>query len=151
MGSTARNLKYHTGMATGVVLDMEAAFQELFNVVMLDAADVGAGGTTAPVGFDITDWKGSSIAEAIVLLFGVFDDSDLQGAASNATLDTATAGSILSGAGTAALVVKTDATGSFRCTLTNAADEEVFLGTGRDSYGDRLIDHRSRDSVEFSA
>ena len=152
MGAEARHLKAHTGMASGLVLDMEGAFQELLNVEMVDAADVGGGGTTVIVGFNVTDWRGNAIAEEVVLLFGAFDDEDLQTAAVNATLDdTGTVGSILSGDGTAALVVKTDATGQFRCTLTDLVDETVWLSAGKDAYGGRLIDHRSKDSVAFAA
>jgi hypothetical protein len=151
MGATARHLKAHTGMASGVVTDMEDAFEELFNIEMLDAPDVGGGGTTSAMGFNVLDWRGNAIAEAVAVKLGVFDDEDLQTAAVNATIDTATAGSILSGAASNALVVKTDATGQFRATLTDAADEEVWMSTGRDDYGDRLIDHRAKDSVEFTA
>ncbi len=144
-------MELHTGMQSGVVLDMEAAFQELYNVEMIDAPDVPGGGTTSAMGFNITDWRGNPVTEALVVKLGAFDDADLQTAAVNATINTATAGSILSGAGTNALVVKTSATGQFRATLTDAADEVVYLSTGRDAYGDRLIDHRARDTVEFSA
>lgn len=121
-------------------------------IVELDeTADVSGGGTTAVVGLQLKDAAGRNVERAVKLTFGVYDDADADGAASNATLATATAGSIVSGGGTAELVILTSATGKFTCTLTDASDETVYLAAGLATPGGALADCMDRESVAFSA
>ena len=89
------------------------------SVDLIDAADVGGGGTTQTVGFQLRDTDGNPLAQETILQFAVFDDANVSSPAANATLGTPSAGVIAHGAGSAALVVKTNAAGLFTCTLTN--------------------------------
>ena len=116
---------------------------------MDDAPDVTGGGTTVAVGFQLKDGN-QNAAVARLVEFAVFDDVDLGTPATNATLDTPTAGTIVSGAGSAALKVKTDASGKFTCTLTNNVDEQVSLSTSP-TFGSPILDCIEIDSVTFSA
>lgn len=155
MGSVLRSLRLHGGLPVGTALDLEGAVQELRNVKMDDNADVGGGGTTGPVGFQVTDFAGDDLAEKVILELGVYDEASGDAtkpgaAAAAATLNTATSGLILDGAGSAAIVVETDATGRFDCTLTDAVDETVILAC-RSARGSSVLDCRELDSVTFSA
>lgn len=116
-----------------------------------DTPDVTGGGTTATTGFQLRDNGGNPIAKAMKVGFGVYDDVNGVTPGANATLDTATAGSILSGAGTAELEVLTDATGKFTCTLTDAADETVQLIGAPAANGGPAVDATDREAVTFSA
>lgn len=150
MGSVVRSLRLHGGLPVGTALTLQNAFKEILNVKMADNPDVGGGGTTGSVEFQITDFAGDNIDGEKILELAVFDDIGLATPAANATLDTAANGTILGGAGTAALKVQTDATGKFKCTLTDLIDETVYLGCSP-SFGSPLIDCREIDSVTFSA
>ncbi len=119
-------------------------------VKMDDAPDVTGGGTTTSVGFQLRDAASRNLALQTVLEFGVFDDAVLATPAAAATLDTAAQGTIVGGAGTAALKVQTDANGRFSCTLTDAADETVWLGCSP-SFGSPIVDCKDIDAVTFSA
>ena len=155
MGTVLRSLRLHGGLPFNTAISVETAVQELRNVLMDDNADVGAGGTTGSVGFQVTDFAGDPLAEKVILELGVYDeavgDATKPGAAAGtATLGTAASGLILDGAGTAAIVVETDATGRFDCTLTDAVDETVILACSP-ARGSCVIDCRQLDSVTFSA
>ncbi len=130
---------------------LDQALDEFVNVSMDDAADVGSGGTTRLVGFQLRNVKGDKLALSIVLEFAAFDEAGLVTPAVNATLDdVGTVGTILSGDGTAALKVRTDAKGKFTCTLTDLTDEQISLGSSP-SFGSSLLDCREIDQVTFSA
>ena len=118
--------------------------------VSVDSADVTASGgaTTATVGFKLSV-GGAAVTEDAVIEFAVFDEEELVTPNGNATLDTATVGTILDGAGTNALKVKTDS-GQFKCTLTNLVDETVYLGCSM-SFGSPILDCREVIKVTFSA
>lgn len=115
-----------------------------------ETPDVTGGGTTATVGFQATKSDGTAIDSEVILEFAVFEEAELATPSANATLDVATKGTILAGSGGNALKVKTDTTGKFTCTMTNAIDETVFLGCVP-SFGSPAIDCRDTDSVAFSA
>jgi len=143
-----------TGEIADLRSDTESAFErvaaDLLLVKMNDAADVTGGGTTRIVGFQVTDVSGTPVTESVLLQFASFDDSDLSMPSTNATLDTASQGTIIAGGGTAALLVKTSPTGLFECVLTDLADETVYLACDR-SFGSPFISCRETDSVSFSA
>jgi len=140
-------------LSTGEVADLRGdvarAFdrlqQDLSIVAMLDAPNVGGGGTTVTVGFQILGVTTPMLAE-----FAVFDDANYSIPATNATLNTAAVGTIVAGAGGPALKVLTDASGAFRVTLTDLADETVFLACFETPGGPVLVGSKT-DSVTFSA
>ena len=121
-----------------------------YRAVMLGAGDVGSGGTTQEVGFQIKDTDGNNVALEVVLEFAAFDDVDLSVPAVSATLGTVIDGTIIAGEPSAALKVKTDATGLFKCTLTDIVDETVTLGCSM-TFGSIVVDCQDTDSVTFSA
>jgi hypothetical protein len=96
--------------------------------IVITAADAPGGATTSLFTAAIKDLSGDAIEKTGVFLI-VASDTQYAGskdANANVTFGTATAGSILaSGSGYA--IVKTDATGSFACTATNAVDETVYF------------------------
>jgi len=114
-------------------------------------ADPAADATTsAGEGFDLKTEAGAAANVAPQMYLGAFDDATCQTPAVNATLDTASTGTIDSGAGTNLLKVTPDATGEFACTLTDAEDEVVYLkawpvGT------DYIVDSNDITSAEFTA
>lgn len=120
-------------------------------VAVDDTPDVTGGGTTAVTGFQLVDQAGNNVERAVKVGFGVYDDANGVTPGVNATLDTATAGSIVAGAGTAELEVITDATGKFTCTLTDAVDELVYLMGTQPAVGAPPLDNTDRESVTFSA
>ena len=121
-------------------------------IVALDVVpNVGAGGTTVPCGFQLKDGAGRNIERAVRVAFGVYDDANAVTPGAAATLATATAGTILSGSGTAELQVLTSATGKFTCTLTDATDEEVFLAAGPAAVGGIPVECSAREATTFSA
>lgn len=119
-------------------------------VLMDDAPDVSGGGTTGTVGFTVQLEGGTPISSPVVLEFAAFDDAEFATPAGAATLDSETAGTILTGAASAALLVATDAAGRFTCILTNPADTTVYLAC-RQAFGSAPINAESSDSVTFSA
>lgn len=114
-------------------------------------ADVGGGGTTAVTGFQLKDQTGANVAAAVIVGFGAYADTNGAATSTGGALDTATAGTVVSGGGTAELVVLTSATGKFTATLTDALDEEVFLIPSQAIIGGVPVDATDRESVTFSA
>lgn len=118
---------------------------------MKDIADPAGGATTsAGEGFDLKTEAGAAANVAPQMYLGAFDDATCQTPATNATLDTASTGTIVSGGGTNLLKVTPDATGEFACTLTDAEDEVVYLkawpvGT------DYVVDSSDSTTTEFTA
>ena len=150
MGDIARSLQLHGGLPGGVALTMKNAFSEIMNVKMDDAQDVSGGGTTRAVGFQVTDFSGANLSTQVKLELAASDDVGLTQPATNATLNTATQGTILDGAASNTLIVQTSTSGRFTCTLTDFSDETVFLSC-KSVHGTPLIDCREFDSVTFSA
>lgn len=126
---------------------LDQALDEFVNVAIDGTPDV-TGGTEANVGFQLKNVKGDKLKEVAILEFAVFDDVELATPAVNATLDTASKGTIIDGAGSAALKVKTDSKGKFTCKLTNFIDEQVFVGSSP-SFGTSLLDCREVDAITF--
>jgi hypothetical protein len=121
-------------------------------IASLDAVpNVGGGGTTVACGFQLVDGAGRNIERAVRVGFGVYSDANAVTASPNATLATATAGTILSGSGTAELQVLTSATGKFTCTLTDASDETVHLACSQASKGGIPVECSAREATTFSA
>lgn len=151
MGDVAARVLQRLGLSGDAALMIEGALERIYSVEIVDSDDVGSGGTTrAGVGFQIKDYKGDVVAEEVLLAFGVYDDEELVTTATTAVLNTASAGTILSGAASASLVVKTNAVGLFTCTLTDTADETVYMGCGPVA-GSPIVDCRDTDAVTFSA
>jgi len=117
---------------------------------LIDAPNVGTGGTTVTVGFRLVNINDIPVKMQTTLEFAVFQDQWGTTPASVAILDTATNGTILAGAATAALKVLTDVSGEFTCTLTDTIDETVWLGCSQ-SFMSPVIICLSKDSVTFSA
>ena len=152
MGIINRRQLSGTGVSPAHVksfLDLlDQALDETINVAMDDTPDVTGGGITGNVGCQLRNVKGDKLEIEAVLEFGVFDEEEVTTPAANATLNTASKGAILSGGGGNALKVKTDATGKFTCVLTNASDEQVFVGSSP-SFGSPLLDCREVDAITF--
>lgn len=127
---------------------LDQALDEFVNVAIDGTSDVTGGGTTATVGFQLKNVKGDKLKEEAIVEFAVFDDGELATPAVNATLDTASKGTILDGGGSAALKVKTNNKGKFTCVLTNFIDEQVFVGSSP-SFGTSLLDCREIDAITF--
>lgn len=121
-------------------------------VADIDAtADPAGGVDTALVGFQMKNKSGVSIAKACVMVFGVYDDTNGITAAAAAVLTAVgLVGTILSGVGTAELIVVTDANGKFTCTLSDANHETVYLKCGLRT-GSVAADVSDVDSVTFTA
>lgn len=136
--------------ATAALADTAVLIDAAIVVAIDDADDVAGGGTTQTVGLQLKDQDGNDLEEVHVLKFGVYDDADGITEGTSATLNTASAGSILAGAGGAVLTVKTSSTGKFTCTLTDASDEAVYLMASA-AIRSPILDCRDSDSVTFSA
>ena len=127
--------------------------------VVITFPDATGGGTTSAGTVQVNDVNGAAVARAVVLRLDV-SDTQFAGPgdpAGTAAMDTATTGSILAGAASASLVIKTDATGAFAATLTNAVDEEVHISArtadgGVDALGAGILVRAVvPDSVTYSA
>lgn len=119
---------------------------------MKDPGDPGASVTTmAGVGFDIEDLYGAAFSTTDKMYLGVFDDADCTTPSADATLDTATTGTIESGAGTNVIKV-TPAGGVFACSvdIPGAANQVVYLKAWAESGTTRAMGTNGTDSVTFS-
>lgn len=119
-------------------------------VLMDETDDVTGGGTTQTVGFQLVDAQGAPVNASLLLEMAVFDDSDLASPSVNATLGSPAEGTLVGGLNTAAIKVRTDATGRFSCTLTDATDETVYVACSP-TFGGASVDCRDVDSIAFSA
>lgn len=109
--------------------EVEAIDRPPIVLEMKTPADAAAGvDTVAAEGFQLRDLSGNAAPISTMEFYlGVFDDSGFTTLATNATLDTAAAGTIVSGGGTHLLVVTPSATGEVSVTLTDTVDETVYL------------------------
>jgi len=127
-------------LSTGSVLNLGAGLaSDVLDAVI--SVDDGTGGATAvDCTVDLLDLSGAAHAAVGVVKIVASDTIYAGSKVPNAhvTFGTATKGSILaSGSGWA--VVKTDASGQFACTATNASDETVYFSvTGVDGGVDAL-------------
>lgn len=122
-------------------------------------ADVGGGGTTGPGTVQVNDRAGAAISRAVILRLAL-SDTQYAGpgdAATTATMGSATTGSILAGSGSNSLVILTSASGAFAATITDSADEVVWISCrstdgGVASAGQGcLVRDCIEDSIEFTA
>lgn len=116
----------------------------------ITAVAPGAGVNTTTTSLQLKDAAGNNLALSAIVEFAVFDDATLGIPAVNATLNNATAGTIIAGTGTNALLIQTNAAGLFTCDVTDAVDETVFLAASL-TFGSPLLDLRDTASVEFTA
>ena len=121
----------------------------VFVVKMDDVLDVDGGGTTQEVGFQVVDGSGQAVRIQTLVELAVFDDANIAVPSAAATLNTATEGTIVGGAGTAALKVVTDDLGRFACTLTNPLDTTVYLASCQ-TFGGAALDCQDVSSVTFA-
>jgi hypothetical protein len=133
-----------------VLASLEASDRAPLVVAMNDIADPAADATTsAGEGFALQSEAGAAANAAPAMYLGAFDDADCTVPAVNATLDTASSGTIVSGAGTNQLKVTPTAAGAFACTLTDAEVEVVYLKAwpADASY---VVDSSDTTSAEFT-
>jgi len=129
---------------------LEAADLPPINCVMKDPGDPAGGvDTIAGVGFDLKTQDGNDAGDDPQMYLGVFSDAECTTPSTTGTLDTATTGTIDEGAGTNVIKVTPDSTGEFACSLSDTADETVYLkawavGTGR------AMDTSGVDDVTFT-
>lgn len=125
----AQMTEQYAGSNVQVNLELEAEDYPPIVSAIKTPADPGSGvGSVAACGFDLeTLVDGTAVAYQPTMYFGAFDDEDFTIPAANATLDTAAAGTIDSGAGTNLLEVTPSVTGELSVTLTDAEDETVYL------------------------
>jgi len=114
------------------------------------ADPAGGTGTLAACGFDLETEAAVAANVAPSMYFGAFDDEECTIPAVTATLDTAATGAIDAGAGTNLLTVTPDAAGELSVTLTDSADEIVYM-KGWPVGTDYIVDSSQIDEVEFTA
>jgi hypothetical protein len=105
--------------------------------------------THAGCGTQLKDEAGNDMSVQPQMYVGAFDDAVCATLAANATLDTAAAGTIDSGAGTNLLKVTPSATGEISLTLSDTTDEVVYVkcwpvGT------DYTIDSSQKQTITFT-
>jgi len=143
-------LAYNTPPTVKVLLALDANDRSPLICDMKNPADpAGGANTLAGVGFDLETESGAAANVAPQMWMGVFDDAACTIPAVHGTLNTASAGTINSGAGTNLLKVTPSATGEFACTLTDTTDEKVYLKAWQvgTSY---IIDAGDTDDVTFT-
>ncbi len=123
----------------------------VYIVKMIKAPNVAGGGITVEVGFQLEDLRRAKLSQAELVQFAVFQDVDFKTPSLYARLGgTPTAGTIVDGADTPALLVKTDATGLFKCTLTDLVDETVHLACNS-AFGGPALSCKAPDGVHSIA
>lgn len=136
------------------IIDLIGEAEELstvagaYEIKMDKPGDVVGGGTTQSVGFQVIDAGGADVAVQALVQFAAFDDAFFAIPARTALLDTASAGTIIGGGASAAIVARSDATGKFTCTLADATDEKVYLATCA-AFGSGAMNCLDTDVVEF--
>ncbi len=131
-------------------IEYEAGDLKVYTVEWVATPDATGGATTSAIELRIVDQFGVPIDDAIELVLGAFDDAYCATVAANATMDTATKGTVQSGAASNALYILTDGNGEFACTLTDATDEQVYLAGGG-ATGKGIIDGLDVGDVTYSA
>jgi hypothetical protein len=134
-----------------ILTQLEGIDREVLVCDMKNPADPAGGvGTVAGCGFDLEDQAGAAANVAPQMYFGAFEDAACTIPATTATLDTAAAGTIDAGAGTNLLTVTPSAAGALSVTLTDTADEIVYMRAWPVD-GSYLMDNSEIDQVEFTA
>jgi hypothetical protein len=131
--------------------ELEAADYSPIKAVMKTPADPGSGvATIVGVGFDLKSLDGVAVSVQPKFWIGVFADAAGETLITTADFDTATAGTFDSGENTNLAKVTPSATGEFACSLTDTADETVYIRVWPVSE-QRFIDTSGYDTVTFSA
>lgn len=142
-----------SGFASATVIirtELEANDREPLVAAMKADVDDSGAGAIAGVGFQLQSEDGTSKSLQPNMYIGLFDDAACLTPATNATLDTAAEGTIVSGGGTNLLKVTPSATGEISLTGTNAEDETVYAKAWA-ADGDYTIDSADTQAVVFSA
>jgi hypothetical protein len=130
-GRTAGELIFQQASSdddVAVIAKLEGSDRAPIVCTMKDVADPEADATTsAGEGFDLLTEAGAAANVQPAMYLGAFDDADCTVPAGNATLNTASTGTIVSGGGSNLLKVTPDAAGEFACTLTDTVVETVYL------------------------
>lgn len=142
-----------TGVAdAGIAVAVTVQRGDGVGVILTQAANanVTGGGTTGPVSVTAKTAIGGFPCASYEFVYRVTQDAVGRTNAGTATIATATVGTLLAGSGTHTLVVRGSALGVFTATLTDAADEAVYL------VGEKLATSGGNvssdiDSVTFSA
>lgn len=116
----------------------------------ITAPNAIGGATTTTLTLQLVDQYDLPIFEDLVVALGVFDEAEAATPATNASLNTASEGTILGGAGTAALKVRMSTSGKFVCIMTNLVDETVHSAIDG-SYASPIVDGRGVTATVFSA
>lgn len=101
------------------------------------------------LGFDLENPDTTAANADPQMYFGVFDDAACTTPAANATLGTATAGTIDAGDGTNLLTVTPTAAGEFACRVDDTTDETVYFRAWPVS-SNRPIDCSEIVDIEFT-
>ncbi len=117
--------------------------------------DDPAGGVDAhPITLEVRDFRGDKVGYKVRLKLKLNQDSGGEMVPlfhATATLDTATKGTILAGSGgTNSVDLETDVNGEFAATLSNSADDTVWL-VPAETDGSPVLDKTGIDSVTFTA
>ncbi len=136
-----------------------ALFIGALGIVTPSFPDATGGATTSAGTVSVVALDATAIERPVVMRLDL-SDTEFEGPgdpATNATMDTATVGSIMAGAGTNSLVIKTNGTGNFAATITNAVDETIYISArttdgGTDAVGSGIVVFLAFvDSATFSA
>jgi hypothetical protein len=154
-GRTAGELVFQSEQVTdddvSVIGQIEGSDRAPIVCVMNVVADpAGDAAESLGEGFALKTEAGGDANVAPQMYMGVFDDADCQTPAVNATLDTATAGTINSGDATNLIKCTPTAAGAFACSVLDAEDEKVYMkawpvGT------DYVVDSSDTSDVTFTA
>jgi hypothetical protein len=153
-GRSAAELVYQMGAAdddVAVIGEIDGTDRApIINVMNVVADPAGGVDESTGEGFALKTEAGGDANVAPQMYMGVFDDADCQTPAANAVLDTATSGTIDSGAGTNLIKCTPTAAGAFACSVEDAEDEKVYMkawpvGT------DYIVDSSSTSDVTFTA
>jgi hypothetical protein len=144
-------MAYANGNDVMVLAQIEGNDRAPLVCAMKKPADPAGGvGTLAACGFDLETEAAAAANVAPQMYLGVFEDAACTIPATTATLDTAATGTIDAGAGTSLLTVTPSAAGVVSVTLTDTADEVVYL-KGWPVGTDYIVDSSDVHAPEFTA
>lgn len=137
---------------TGIAIAVTIQRGDYNGVILKQAANanVTGGGTTGSVSVSAVTAIGNFPCALYEFVYRVTQDAVARTNASNATIATAAAGTILAGSGTTVLVVRASAAGVFTATMTDAVDETVYLVGEKLSTSGGTVSSDT-DSVAYSA
>lgn len=151
MGNIIRELK-KAGIWNATAITLDEVAKEVHNPFM-DNDDPAAGAGTKAIILEVRDFRGDKVNYAVRLALIVYQDDGSGNMkpvpSATANLATATKGKFVNGEGTNITDIETDTNGEFACTLTNSADDTVWL-VAEQSAGSPVIDSTGIDSVTFT-